>query len=255
MLDSPPLQVLIEVAIMDVSLTDNFAYGMQWFLEHGDANSGGSAVLGGALSFAQTLSYSAVRSGGDVRAILGILAADGKVDVLSTPSIQVRNNRKATIRVGDQQPISTSALNTDGTLLATSVDYKDTGIILEIQPSITSSGTINVDITQEVIDVGEIDAATGQRTFLNRNLNTSVSVNNGETIILGGLIRTNTAVTKSGVAGLRSLPGIGFLFGQKVTSELRTELLMILSPRIIRDSDESNEVMKEYRAKFNHLPQ
>jgi len=255
MLDSPPLQVLLEVAIMDVILTDNFAYGMQWFLEHGDANSGGSAVLGGALSFAQTFSYSAVRSGGDVRAILGILASDGKVDVLSTPSIQVRNNRKATIRVGDQQPISTSALNTDGTLLATSVEYKDTGIILEIQPSITSSGTINVDITQEVIDVGEIDAATGQRTFLNRNLSTSVSVKNGETIILGGLIRTNTAVTTSGVAGLRSLPGIGFLFGQKITSEVRSELLMMLTPRIIRNSTEANEVMKEYRDKFNHLSQ
>jgi general secretion pathway protein D len=252
-LDTPPLQVLMEVTIMDVQLTGSFSYGMQWFLEHGDANSGGSAIIGDALNFAQTFSYSSVRSGGDVRSVLGLLASDGKVDVLSSPSILVRNNRKASIRVGDQQPISTASLNENGTIIATSVEFRDTGILLEIQPSITSSGTINVDLTQEVIDVGDIDTATGQRTFLNRNLSTSVSVNNGETIILGGLIRSNSAITKSGVPGLRDLPGIGFLFGQTVTSDVRTELLIILSPRIIRNPEENNDVMKEYKAKFKHL--
>ena len=252
-LDVPPLQVLIEVSIMDVQLTDSFSYGMQWFLEHGDANSGGSATLGDALTFPQTLSYSAVRDSGDVRSILGLLASDGKVDVLSSPSILVRNNRKASIRVGDQQPISTVSVNENGTVIATSVIYRDTGILLEIEPSITSSGTINVDLSQEVIDVGDIDNATGQRTFLNRNLNTSVSVKNGETIILGGLIRTNSAITKSGVPGLRDLPLIGFLFGKSVTSDVRTELLIMLSPRIIRGPEENNQVLQEYKNKFSHL--
>jgi general secretion pathway protein D len=194
-----------------------------------------------------------VRDSGDVRAILGLLASDGKVDVLSSPSLLVRNNRKASIRVGDQQPISTVSTNADGTVIATSVIYVDTGILLEIVPSITSSGTINVDLTQEVIDVGDIDIATGQRTFLNRNLSTSVSVKNGETIILGGLIRTNSAITKSGVPGLRDLPIIGFLFGQSITSDVRTELLIMLSPRIIRDPEENNKVIEEFKAKFKHL--
>ena len=252
-LDKPPLQVLIEVTIMDVQLTGSFSYGMQWFLEHGDANSGGSAIIGDALNFARTFSYSSVRSGGDVRSILGLLAADGKVDVLSSPSVLVRNNRNASIRVGDQQPISKAVLNEDGSTIATSVEYRDTGILLEIQPSITSSGTINVDLTQEVIDVGDIDTATGQRTFLNRNLSTTVSVNNGETIILGGLIRTNQANSKSGVPWLRDIPILGFLFGQTVTSDVRTELLIMLTPRIIRNPDENNEVMEEYKSKFSHL--
>jgi general secretion pathway protein D len=110
-----------------------------------------------------------------------------------------------------------------------------------------------VELSQEVVDVGDIDAATGQRTFLNRNLNTTVSVKNGETIILGGLIRSNQAVSKSGVPGLRDIPGIGFLFGKTVTADTRTELLMIMSPRIIRNPQENNEVLKEYKSKFSNL--
>jgi general secretion pathway protein D len=247
-LDVPPLQVLIEVTIMDVQLTDAFSYGMRWELLDG----GDSAAIGNELSFASTFNYSAVRSSGDVRSFLRLLASDGKVDVLSSPSILVRNNNKASIRVGDQQPISTSSIG-EGGVVATSVEFKDTGILLEIKPSITSSGTINVDLTQEVIDVGDIDTATGQRTFLNRNLNTSASVNNGESIILGGLIRTNTAVSQSGVPYLRDIPFLGFLFGQTVTSDVKTELMIILSPRIIRDSRENNNVMKEYKEKFEHL--
>ena len=251
-LDVPPLQVLLEVTIMDVALKDEFSYGMQWFIEHGDGGDGSTAVvIGDSLSFAQTFSFAGVW--GDVRALLGLLASDGRVDVLSSPSILVRNNHKASIRVGDQQPISTAVLNESGTIIASSVVYRDTGILLEIQPSITASGIINVELSQEVVDVGDIDAATGQRTFLNRNLNTTVSVKNGETIILGGLIRSNKAVSKSGVPGLRDIPGIGFLFGKTVTADTRTELLMVMSPRIIRNPQENNEVLKEYKSKFSHL--
>ena len=252
-LDTPPLQVLIEVSIMDVQLTDDFSYGMQWFFEHGTATSGGSGTIGDVLNFPQTFSYSAVRSGGDIRSLLGLLASDGKVDVLSSPSLLVRNNRKASIRVGDQQPVSTSVVNETGTVIATSVEYKDTGVILEIKPSITSSGTINVSITQEVIDVGAIDDATGQRTFLNRNLNSTVSVSNGETIILGGLIRTNSSVAKSGVPWLRDIPILGFLFGKTITSDVRSELIIMLSPKIIRNPEENNKVLEEYKDKFKYL--
>lgn len=252
-LDVPPLQVLIEVSIMDVQLTDDFAYGLQWFVDHGSAGSSGSAVIGDQLSFARTFSYAGVRDGGDLRVALGLLASDGKVDVLSSPSVLVRNNQKASIRVGDQQPISTSVVNDTGDIVATSVEFKDTGILLEIKPSITSSGTINVELTQEIIDVGDIDTATGQRTFLNRNLSTNVSVDNGESIVLGGLIRTNKAVSESGVPWLRKIPILGALFGQTITSDVRTELLIMLSPRIIRNPEENSKVVNEYREKFRHL--
>ena len=252
-LDSPPLQVLMEVTIMDVQLTGDLAYGVQWFFENGGSGSSDSVTIGDALTFAQTFSYAGVRDGGDVRAILGLLSAEGKVEVLSSPSVLVRNNQRASIRVGNQQPIGTASLNPDGTIIASSVTFRDTGILLDIEPSITSSGTVNVELTQDVIDVGEIDDATGQRTFLNRNLSTNVSVNNGETIVLGGLIRTNKAITKSGVPGLRDIPGIGFLFGKTTTSDVRTELVIMLSPRIIRNPSENNDVIREYKAKFQNI--
>ncbi|MDH3762266.1 MAG: type II secretion system secretin GspD [Gammaproteobacteria bacterium] len=252
-LDTPPLQVLMEVTIMDVQLTGDLSYGIQWFLENGDADDSDSATIGDALNFPQTFSYSAVRNAGDLRAVLGLLASDGKVNVLSSPSVLVRNNNRASIRVGNQQPIGTASLNPDGTIIASSVTFRDTGILLEIEPSITSSGTVNVDLTQDVIDVGDIDDATGQRTFLNRNLSTTVSVNNGETIILGGLIRSNKAITKSGVPGLRDIPVLGFLFGKTITSDVRTELVIMLSPRIIRNPSENNDVIREYKAKFKNL--
>ena len=252
-LDTPPLQVLMEVTIMDVQLTGDLAYGVQWFLENGSPGDSDSAIIGDALNFPQTFSYAAVRSGGDLRAILGLLSAEGKVEVLSSPSVLVRNNQSASIRIGNQQPVGTAALNPDGTIIASSVTYRDTGVLLEIEPSITSSGTVNVQLTQEVTDVGEIDDATGQRTFLNRNLNTTVSVSNGETIVLGGLIRTNKAETSSGVPGLRDIPGIGFLFGKTIKSNVRVELIMMLSPRIIRNPSENSDVIREYKAKFQHL--
>ena len=252
-LDKPPLQVLMEVTIMDVQLTGDLAYGIQWFLENGGVGDSDSATLGDALTFPQTFSYAGVRDGGDLRAVLGLLSSDGRVDVLSSPSVLVRNNQRASIRVGNQQPIGTASLNPDGTIIASSVSFRDTGVLLDIEPSITSSGTVNVQLTQDVIDVGDIDDATGQRTFLNRNLSTTVSVNNGETIVLGGLIRTNKAITKSGVPGLRDIPGIGLLFGKTITSEVRTELVIMLSPRIIRNPSENNDVIREYRAKFQNI--
>lgn len=252
-IDVPPMQVLMEVTIMDVQLTGDLAYGIQWFLENGTAGDSDSATLGDALNFPQTLSYAGVRDGGDLRAVLGLLSAEGKVEVLSSPSVLVRNNNSASIRIGNQQPIGTASLNSDGTIIASSVTFRDTGVLLEIEPTITSSGTVNVSLTQDVIDVGDIDDATGQRTFLNRNLNTTVSVNNGQTIILGGLIRTNKATTSSGVPGLRDIPLLGFLFGKTITSDVRTELVIMMSPRIIRDLDENNDVIREYKAKFQNI--
>lgn len=252
-LDTPPLQVLIEVSIMDISLTDDFSYGMQWFFNNTTSQHTGSGQVGDALTFPATLSYSAVKYTGDIRALLSILASDGKVDVLSSPSLLVRNNGKASIRVGNQQPISTALVGAEGNIVATSVQFKDTGVILEINPTINSSGMVNVDITQEVTDVGDVDDATGQRAFLRRSLKSSVSVSDGESIVLGGLIRTNTAKTSSGVPWLHRIPILGFFLGKTITSEQRTELLIMLTPKVIKSGDDNRKLIDEFRNKFDHL--
>ncbi|MDH5179737.1 MAG: type II secretion system secretin GspD [Gammaproteobacteria bacterium] len=252
LLDIPPLQVLIEVSIMDIRLSDDLSYGMQWFFnDSGKFNT--QTTVGDNLNFPQTFSYSAVKQTGNVSGLIGMLASEGKVNVLSSPSILVKNNEKASIRVGDQQPINTAIVGTDGKFIATSVQFKDTGVILEIKPTVNTSGTVNVDISQEVTDIGDIDDATGQRAFLRRSLKSAVSVADGETIVLGGLIRSNKAETNSGVPGFKDIPLFGSLFGKTITTEQRTELIIVLTPKVIRNSEENNRVLKEYKEKFQNL--
>lgn len=252
LLDIPPLQVLIEVTIMDVILTEDLAYGMQWFFKN-DGSYTQELTLGDALNFPTTLSYSAVKATGDVIVLLNMLAEDGKVDVLSSPSVLVRNNEKASIKVGDQQPISTALVGPDGVIVASSVEYKDTGVLLEIKPTVNTSGTVNVNIVQEVTDTGEIDVATGQRAFLRRSIKSTVSVVDGETIVLGGLIRTNNAETDSGVPGLRDIPILGFFFSKTLISQTRSELIVMLTPKVIRNTNEKTRVVNEYKSKFKNL--
>ncbi len=253
LLDTSPLQVLIEVSIMDVRLTDELSYGVQWFFRDSGTYQK-ELTLGDDLNFAQTLSYSAIKDTGDVIALLSMLASDGKVNVLSSPSLVVRNNEKASIRVGDQQPISTALVGPEGNIVATSVEFKDTGVILEIKPIINSNGAVSVNINQEVTDIGDIDEATGQRAFLRRSIKSAVSVGDGETIVLGGLIRTNNAEVESGVPGLRDIPLLGFLFSKTQTVQQRSELIITLTPRVMRGAGQNYKVIEEYKKKFKHLP-
>jgi general secretion pathway protein D len=167
----------------------------------------------------------------------------------------VLDNRTAQIRVGDQQPVATSeTVNTSATNVVTqNIEYKDTGVLLEVTPSVNAGGLVLMDVAQEVTDVGSIDAATGQRTFLQRNINSSVAVQSGETIVLGGLIKDNTSQGDTGIPILHKLPGIGWMFGTKERTGARTELLITLTPRAIRSMSEANQVGEEMRLRMQRL--
>ncbi len=252
-LDVVPLQVLVEASIVDVRLTGEFAYGMQWFFTNSIKDYNGLGQIGDNLAFSPTFAYTLTDMSGMLRGVIRLLAEDGKVNVLSSPSLMVRNNETASIRVGDQQPISTSLVSSTGNVVASSVQFKDTGVILEVTPRINSDGMVSLEVNQEVTDVGDIDDATGQRSFLRRSIRSSVAVNSGETLVLGGLIRENKAQVESGVPFLRELPFLGVLFGQTVTSTTRTELMIMLTPRIVRDKNEARQVTEEYRRKLHNL--
>jgi len=253
-LDVAPLQVLVEATILDLRLTGDFAYGVQWFFHNKIGNNyRGNGQVGSDLAFASTLSYSVTDVAGVLRGMLRSLASEGKVNVLSSPSLMVRNNQSASIRVGDQQPISTALVSQEGSVVATSVQFKDTGVMLEVTPRINADGMISLNVSQEVTDVGEIDDATGQRSFLKRSISSSVAINSGETLVLGGLIRENKAFVKSGVPLLKDIPILGALFGQTVTSSTRTELIVMLTPRIVRNVNEARLVTEEYRRKLTNL--
>lgn len=258
-LDRAPSQVLIEASIVEVALTGNLEYGVEWFLQNGLSNGReGRAALnmnatGGISPRQPGFSYTIVNKANVVRATLNALAEKSQVRLLSSPSVLVLNNHNATIQVGQQQPIKTSTAVTTGNLVTESISYKDTGVMLSVTPSVNAGGLISMDISQQVTDVGERDTATGQRAFQTRQIQTRVAVRSGEPIVLGGLIRENDTNSRSGIPALADIPLLGSLFSTNSNLRNRTELLVLMTPRAIEDDDQLRSASAEMRDRMRAL--
>lgn len=255
-LDVPPTQVLIEASIIEVTLSDDLKYGLQWMFSD-SARSGltGTGILAnssGGLSgtVTQGFSYTLRNSLGNVRAVLSALAEKSLVKVISSPSLMVLDNHVASINVGNQQPIrSAETVTTTGT--STSIQYKDTGVSLSVTPSVNAGNMVTMQLQQAVTDVGQIDSATGQRSFLQRQIASKVAVRSGETLVLGGLIRDNTTTGKSGLPLLQDLPLLGNLFGTNSSNTARTELLVVITPRVVRTDEDLRELAADLRRRMS----
>lgn len=259
-LDVTPNQVLIEASIVEVTLTDETKYGLQWYFEGGIGRGGwrGSGVLRNSTTAAidavqQGFSYTVTNPLGDVRAVLNAMADKQLVNVISSPSVMVLDNQTAWIQVGDQQPIRSSTTVTDGGTSTSSIQYKDTGVSLSVTPSVNAGNLITMQINQSVADVGQIDAATGQRSFLQRQITSKVAVRSGEAVVLGGLIRDNKGNGRQGVPLLQDLPFVGSLFSTTTLKKDRTELLVMITPRIMRNEQDVREVGAELRSKMTGI--
>jgi general secretion pathway protein D len=258
-IDIPPMQVLVEASIIEVKLSKNLEYGLQWFFKNGlGGNHTGSASLDsdGIAGLAPAIagfSYSIANASKRIVGVLNLLAKNSQLKVISSPSILVLDNQSAEIRVGDQQPIFSGSTTTDGGLRTESIQYKDTGVSLKVTPRVNSSGMITMSLIQEVTDVGEVDQATGQRSFLQRNIKSKVAVKSGETIVLGGLIRDNSTTGKQGLPRLRKLPVIGNLFGATNQQSQRTELLVLITPTAIKNQKDLHKTGEELRSKMKQL--
>lgn len=257
-IDKLPAQVLIEVSIWEVTLKDELNYGVEWFF-NSKGGVDGLGSKGGLLSMndAGTVSrsvpgFSYLFSGSDWRAVINALSTRSKVKSLSSPSILVQDNKEANIQVGNQQPIQTSqTVNTSNTgVLTQNVELKDTGVQLKVKPRVNNGGLVIMDIMQEVTDVGATDAATGQRSFLKRSIESTVAIQSGDTIILGGLIQDNQDEGDSGVPFLHKLPIVGGLFGTKTDGSNRTELLITISPRAVNQYQDFAKIGDEFRNKM-----
>jgi general secretion pathway protein D len=255
-LDVLPMQVLVEATILEVTLTDELSYGLQWFFEH---NIGLDKVGVGELfplSVDPSFSYSVSTGGGEIRGVLNLLAADARLNVISSPSLMVLDNHTATIKVGDQVPIRTSettSLATSGTdpLVSTTIQYRDTGVSLEVTPRVNPGGMVVLEITQDVNDVDNTTTSgIDSPTIIQRSITTTVAVQSGESIVLGGLIRDNESESESGIPGLRKIPFLGRLFSSKTTSTVRTELLVLITPTAISNLAEARDVTQEMKRKL-----
>lgn len=258
-LDIAPIQVLIEASIIEVTLTDDLEYGLQWLFSGGAPGSLSgrgaiSSVAGGALGSAKSgFSYTLTNSAGNIRAVLNALAGKSLVKVISSPSVMVLDNHTATITVGNQQPIKSATSVTTAGLPVETITYKDAGVSLTVTPSVTAGNMVTMDMNQTVTDVGSIDAATGQRAFLQRQINSKVAVRSGESLVLGGLIRDNNTSGSAGVPLLSSLPVLGGLFGTQTSNSARTELLVVLMPRVLRADQDLREISNELRDRMKGL--
>lgn len=251
-LDVVPLQVLIEATIAEVTLNDKLQYGLEWFIKSGKFSFTLSNLATGAVS-SSFPGFSAVASGfgGDVHVVLSALDQITKVRVLSSPQMMVLNNHSAVLQVGDQVPILTrSAVSvTDPAApVVNSIEYHDTGVILRVTPRVNESGLVTMDIRQEVSDVVPTSTSTiDSPTIQQRYLDSSVAIDSGETIAMGGLIQDRKTNDNTGIPLLSEIPLLGHLFKTTTDQLQRTELLVLITPRIVRDADQARSVTQELR--------
>ena len=262
-LDVRSAQVLIEASIIEVTLRDELSYGLEWFFKNsgkyaGEGTLGAIPATTALASASATTSagagfaYSLSRSAGDVRVVLNALASKNLVKVISSPSLMVLDNQTASIVVGDQVPVQTGTTVSSTGFATTNVQYKDTGVQLQVMPSVNAGNIVTLLLTQAVTDVGT--AAAGQQVpFRQRQITSKVAVRSGEALVLGGLIRDNTGNVRAGIPFLKDLPVVGAAFGS--TSQLldRTELVVILTPRVVRSDEDIREVGTEMRDRMKGI--
>ena len=251
-LDRPKLQVAIDVTIAEVTLNDSLNYGVQFYL----ANQYGSIV--NSTSGQPTASANAppglnliVGNNATPHAIINALHGLTDVKILSNPSLVVVDNQEATLEVGDQVPISTGSatvLSTSNTVVNT-VDYKNTGIILHVQPRVNSNGNVLLAIEQEISSVPP-NSATLTPTISQRKVKSAISVASGQMVLLAGLISETQSNSRSGVPLFDQLPLIGGAFGTTGKGTTRTELIIFIRPQIIRDGADASMVAEELRSKM-----
>ncbi|MFW5444077.1 MAG: type II secretion system secretin GspD, partial [Methylococcaceae bacterium] len=259
-LDIMPLQVLIDATIVDVTLTDNLEYGIKWALSHNDGKNAASSNAGVDLFDAAKNAAIASATGGfgyafvsnDFTAVLNAESAKGNVNIISSPSLMVLNNQEASIQVGTEISLKTADVantNSSGTV-TTTFQQRKTGVTVNVKPRVNANGLVIMEIEQRIEDFGGTSSGTsGNPDILTREIKSSIAVQSGETIVLGGLINEKNDFKKSGVPFLHELPVIGALFGNTTKDKRKTELVLLITPRVVKSRQDAKLVTNEFQRK------
>ena len=269
-LDVMPMQVHIEAQVVEVTLTGDLKYGVNWFFENaitpdalriraqnrsiwGDTagSTGGLTIdddgnVGGGLSWTFL--------GKNALAVVNALDQITDLQLLQTPSVVVRNNVEATFNVGSRIPINSVSVNAGtNTNTYSQVQYLETGVILKVRPRVTKDGMVFLDIVQEISSPGSDPDINGNVRINTRRLKTEAAIQNGETVMLAGLISDSVGRGSSGIPGLSRIPIIGGLFGTQTSRNDRSEVIVLLTPRIIRNPQEARDLTDEYSRRFRAM--
>lgn len=269
--DVRPQQVLIDVMIAEVTYNESLKYGVQWYLENHGIKLDNVEYSGvGMLNEGQTLpqdtglgesnimgfAYGLYNPAGNLRFLLSAIEDKSDINILSSPNILAIDNQEATIEVGQQVPTITQSVtntNSDGTV-TNSVQYRDTGILLEVTPHINSKNLVRLEVMQEVSEaqsntVSGIDSPL----FLTRRANTTLIVKNQETVIIGGLIQEKKDNTRSGIPFLSKIPVLGYLFGGTSKNNSKTELLIAITPKVVNDDNSAQKLSRDFIMRLNEV--
>lgn len=255
-LDTWPLQVLIETSIAEVTLTHELQYGVQYYLQSGNYTVLRTATTS-LIPKIPVPGFSFIFSAGNNQAILNLLESKTNVKLMSTPQMMVLNNQTATLQVGNEVPIQTqsaTSVQTPGAPIVSSIEYRNTGVLVKMTPRVNENGLVLLDIGQEVSDVAQTTTSgIDSPSFTQRKFTSSIAIRDGQTIALGGLISDSNTVTKSGLPFLSDLPYVGPLFGSTTKNEGRTELLMLITPHVIHTEQDASAITDEIRQRMRSL--
>ncbi|MBK1647796.1 type II secretion system protein GspD [Rhabdochromatium marinum] len=262
-LDIVPLQVLVEATIIEVRLSGSLRYGVSWNFLAGPKTEGdyrNDIAFSGSESGAMGptwpgFNWSVVVNPETIRSTLSALAADDLVNVLSSPSVMVMDNQEAKIQVGDEVPIKTREQQdtTNTSSLINEIEYKSTGVILTVTPRVTPGGLVQMEIEQEVSSVNRDEGEVDSPSFRTRKINSNVAVRSNQAVVLGGLIQDDREDSKTGVPGFYRVPVFGALFGDTSRSAKRSELIVVLTPRVIASDTDIDAVTEHFRGKVQNL--
>jgi general secretion pathway protein D len=261
-LDILPLQVRIDAVIAEVTLNDALQFGTQFFFREGSVSSAlgnaASTALGNVATTALTGAipgYVFAAGAANSRVAISALQSVTDVRVLSSPQLMVLDNEPARLQVGSLVPFLTQSAQstlTTGAPVVNSIAYRETGVIMEVTPRVNSGGLVTLDIAQEVSDVDPSQTTRGLNspTFLQRTVRSRVAVQDGQTIGLAGLIRDNVTTGNGGIPWLRSVPLLGALVSQQDNRRQRTELLVLITPRVIHDQRDARSLTEDLKAQL-----
>ena len=256
-LDVVPRQVLIEVTIAEITLKDELRFGLEWFMKQGGRISGQlDAGDAGMAKLAPGLSYSWTSLSGDITGILNFLASDSRLKIISSPHITVADNQKASIQVGDQVPTITQTQSGTGTTtgVISSVQYLNTGVLLSVTPRVNASGLVSLEINQEISNASKTtSSAIDSPTIQKRTAQSTVTVQSNETLVMAGLIKEESGTASDGLPWLSEIPVVGGLFGRQSQTNNRTELIILITPRVLQTVKQASEITEAYRARLSGL--
>jgi general secretion pathway protein D len=253
-LDIPPRQVLIDATIAEVTLSEGLDFGVRWFLQQNNLSLGFNAPVPEVAS-GEGLALAVFQNSGDARLFIDTLATETSVKFLSAPQVMVLDNQTASIRVGDQIPVTvrTSQSTVDPQApIVSEVQFRDTGTLLSVTPRINAGGKVAMEISQEVSLPGSEPAVGGggNVAISQRTIDSSVVVQSGETVVLGGLILETRTAAESGIPLLKDIPWLGSVFRTTTEDKFRTELIVLITPQVVENDSEAMEVTEELRRRI-----